>query len=528
MRAAKYARVSTNKQAEKYGIPSQLEALNNRCLENDYKPVFDGEKDAFIDDGYSGVELDRPALNRLRKAAKEDRIDIVLCYDPDRLSRKLFHLMVLVEEFEKQGIKLEFITQEMGSSPEEKMFFNMRGLVSEYEREKIRERTMRGSREKARQGKVVSAGTVSYGLCYDKEKATLEEDPDKASVIRMIFHIFANESMSLQRLAERLNSLRIPTPRNGDRWRASTLGVILRNEVYIGRMHQFRKYRVEPRSRRRPITKTKKTAHAKRPRGEWITVKVPALVSEELFEAVQRKLKSNAELASRNTKREYLLSGLLYCSQCGGRMGGHTMHGIPYYRCYRKGNPERMPIDAGGRLKSCSCPEVKAEVVEPVVWDTISQLIKEPDLLTQELDKRIEDKSQTKQFLERELRLCLSRLKAIPEEQMRLVEGYRKGLYTDFMMREDMETIQKEQAELEKRKDELERQLAQRSITEHQEAQLRSFISKIVAGLDHLDFKGKQELLRTLIEKVLYNGQNIEIQTIVPPRGQLQPIYREG
>jgi site-specific DNA recombinase len=528
MRVAIYARVSTNKQAEKYGIASQLEALKKRCLEKGWELVFDGDKDAFIDDGYTGSELDRPALNRLRKAVKEGRVDIVLCYDPDRLSRKLFHQMILAEEFEKQGIKLEFITQDMGDSPEDRMFFNMRGLVAEYEREKIRERTMRGSREKARQGKVVSAGTVSYGLFYDKEKATLEEDPDKAPVIRMIFYIFANESISLQRLAERLNSLHIPPPRNGDRWRASTLGVMLRNEVYIGRMHQFRKYRVEPRLRRQPVTKTKKTAHAERPRGEWITVKVPSLVSEELFEAVQRKLKRNAELASRNTKREYLLSGLLYCSQCGGRMGGHTMHGIPYYRCYRKGNPERMLIDVGGRLKSCSCPEVKAEVVEPVVWDTISQLIKEPDLLTQELDKRIKDKSQTKQYLEKEFQLCLARLKAIPEEQNRLVEGYRKGLYADFMMREDMEAIQREQADIEKRKDELERQLTQRSITENQEAQLRSFISRIGTGLDHLDFRGKQELLRTLIEKVLFDGHNIEIQTIVPPRGQLHPVHRGG
>ena len=209
-------------------------------------------------------------------------------------------------------------------------------------------------------------------------------------------------------------------------------------------------------------------------------------------------------------------------------MGGHTIHGVPYYRCYRKGNPERIPIDVDGRLQPCSCPEVKTEAVEPVVWDTISQLIKEPDLLARELNNRIEDKSKTKQFLEKELQLCLARLKAIPEEQMRLVEGYRKGLYTDFVMREDMEAIQKEQTELEKRKDELERQLAQRNMTEHQEAQLKSFVSKIGAGLDHLDFKGKQELIRSLINKVLYNGQNIEIQTIIPPRGQLQPIHRRG
>lgn len=158
MRAAVYARVSTDKQAEKYGIPSQTEALRERCLERDWTLVLDGDRDAFVDDGYSGAELDRPALNRLRQAAREGRVDVVLVYDPDRLSRKLYHQMILAEEFEKQGIKLEFITQDMGTSPEDKMFFNMRGLVSEYEREKIRERTMRGSREKAKQGRWSAPG----------------------------------------------------------------------------------------------------------------------------------------------------------------------------------------------------------------------------------------------------------------------------------------------------------------------------------------------------------------------------------
>jgi len=171
MRVALYARVSTDRQAEKFGISSQIEALRKRCLEKSWTPLFDGDSDAFIDDGYSGAELDRPDLNRLRQAAREGRVDVVLAYDPDRLCRKLFHQMILADEFEQQGIKLEFITQDMGTSPEDRMFFNMRGLVAEYEREKIRERTMRGSREKARQGKLVSAGAIPYGFSYNKENA---------------------------------------------------------------------------------------------------------------------------------------------------------------------------------------------------------------------------------------------------------------------------------------------------------------------------------------------------------------------
>ena len=520
--------MSTDKQAEKYGISSQFEALKKRCLEKGWTPVLDGDEDAFIDDGYSGAELDRPALNRLRQAVRAGRVDVVLSYDPDRLSRKLYHQMILAVEFEKQGIKLEFVTQNMGNSPEDRMFFNMRGLVSEYEREKIRERTMRGSREKARQGKVVSAGATPFGFCYNKEKATLEEDSEKAQTIRLIFYTFANESLSLQSLAERLNQLHIPTPRGGDRWRASTLGVMLRNEAYIGKLHQFRKYHVEPRMRRQPSTRIKKTSLVLRPEEEWITVNVPSLVPVELFEAAQRKLNTNAERSRRNTKREYLLSGLLYCSQCGGRMGGHAIHDVPYYRCYRKDNPDKVPFNTDGKLQPCLCPEVKAEAIEPVVWDTICQLIKDPGFLIRELQKRNTDNSQTKEILERELQLCSTRLKAIPDEQRRLVEGYRKGLYPDFMMREDMELIQKEQGELEKRKAELERQLAQRQLTQSQEACIRSLTEKIGAGLYNLDFAGKQELLRLLIEKVLYDGQGVEIQTIIPLGEQLHPIHRGG
>jgi len=108
------------------------------------------------------------------------------------------------------------------------------------------------------------------------------------------------------------------------------------------------------------------------------------------------------------------------------------------------------------------------------------------------------------------------------------VGGYRKGLYADFMMREDMELIQKEQRELEKRKTELEGQLAQRQLTQSQEARIRSLTEKIGIGLDNLDFAGKQELLRLLLEKVLYNGQGVEIQTIIPLSEQLHPIHRGG
>ena len=160
MRAALYARVSTDKQAEKYGIPSQVEALRNRCLERGWSALPDADKEAFVDDGYSGSELARPALNRLREVVQKGQVDVVLAYDPDRLSRNLADLLLLESDFTKHGVKLEFITQEMDTSPEGKMFFAIRGAVGQYERVKIRERSMRGLKEKARHRARCSAAVV--------------------------------------------------------------------------------------------------------------------------------------------------------------------------------------------------------------------------------------------------------------------------------------------------------------------------------------------------------------------------------
>jgi len=451
-----------------------------------------------------------------------------MAYDPDRLSRDLLDLLLLESEFTRRGVRLEFITQEVDTSPEGRMFFSMRGVVAQFEREKIRERSMRGLREKARQGKTLGGSCAPMGYRYDSERGTLEEVPEKAQIVRFIFFTFANEDLSLLGLANRLNRLHMPTPGGGDRWRASTLSTMLRNETYAGRLHQFRRYRIEPRSRASAITRTNKTSTAIRPREEWVTVPVPALIPPELFESVQRKLAKNAELARRNTKREYLLSGVLRCGRCNGRMGGHTVHGIPYYRCYRNGRPDNIPLSPDGQPIPCDCPEVQARIIEPPVWEAICRLVKEPDWVIQELHGLTAERSETREALERELWYCSNKLKVLPREQDRLVEGYGKGLYSDDLMRAQMEKIAREQGELERRKGELERELHEQLLTDIQEDRIKDLLDRIGVGLDNLDFGGRQELIRLLVERVSFNGSSVEIHTIIRPDVQLRPTHRGG
>jgi site-specific DNA recombinase len=520
--------VSTDRQAERYGIPSQVEALKKRCQEKGWEIVPDGERGAFIDDGYSGSELDRPALNRLRELARKGLADVVLAYDPDRLSRRLSHQMLLADEFEREGVKLEFVTQEVGDSPEHRMFFNMRGVFAEYEREKIRERTVRGAREKARQGKLVNPRAAPFGYAYDGVRQTLIEDSEKAQVVRFIFHTFAREGLSLGALAATLNRLGVKSP-GGGRWRASTLGRMLRHEAYSGRLHQFRYCSVEP-QKRKTSPAGAKSSRVLRPRGEWLTLLLEPLVSPELFQAVQRRLEKNLEMARRNTRHEYLLSGLLFCGQCGGRMGGHHCRDRAYYRCYRKKADNLVPA-LGGGFAPCLCPEVRAEAVEPVIWESVAGLIRNPEFLVSELRKRSEDSSQTRQMLEKELKLCGERLGEFPGEQLRLVEGYRKGLYPDFLLREEMDRLKQEETTLEKRREELERRLSILTLSQAQEEEARALAARIGKNLDALGFNQRQEVLRLLVEKVYYRGTELEISTIIPLSGdmcQLHPLPRGG
>ncbi len=152
--------------------------------------------------------------------------------------------------------------------------------------------------------------------------------------------------------------------------------------------------------------------------------------------------------------------------------------------------------------------------------------MKDPDVLIQEIRNRNSESSENRENVIKELELCQSRPKVIPLEQSRLVEGYRKGMYPDFMMKEEMGRVEKEKIVVEARIFELQRYLEKRLLTDKQENQVRNLVKRVSTGLDSLDFAGRQELLRLLVEKVFYDGQKLEIQTIIPLNEQLHPLSR--
>ncbi len=161
-----YARVSSDKQKEDKTIESQTALIGDYAQENDYSIPTDY---VLEDNGYSGDMLARPGLERLRDLAAEKHIDAVIIYCPDRLSRRYAYQVLLIEEFHKNGVEVLFIKSVKGETPEERLLLQFQGIIAEYERAQIMERSRRGKRHKAKQGCVNVLSNAPYGYNYIKK-----------------------------------------------------------------------------------------------------------------------------------------------------------------------------------------------------------------------------------------------------------------------------------------------------------------------------------------------------------------------
>jgi site-specific DNA recombinase len=139
-----YSRVSTDDQVQAYGLTSQRHELRELAGRKGYPVAAE-----LSDEGISGATLDRPALTQLRDGVRDGRYRVILVHAPDRLARTLVHQLVLLEEFKRAGARVEFLTTPAEDTAEGRLLLNVSGVIAEFEREKIRERTLRGKREKS-------------------------------------------------------------------------------------------------------------------------------------------------------------------------------------------------------------------------------------------------------------------------------------------------------------------------------------------------------------------------------------------
>jgi site-specific DNA recombinase len=207
-RAALYARVSTARQEQEQTVASQLEALENAATAMGLT-VPAGRR--YIDDGISGARLDRPGLDALRDAAADGLIDVVLVHAPDRLARNYVHQVVLVEELTNRGVHVHFVECPATERAEDRLLVQMQGIIAEYERAKIMERTRRGRIHKLRAGQMLPYSSVArYGYAIERSadglRRTVVIDEVEAQHVRAMYRWVREEDLSSRAVARRLNA----------------------------------------------------------------------------------------------------------------------------------------------------------------------------------------------------------------------------------------------------------------------------------------------------------------------------------
>jgi site-specific DNA recombinase len=190
--AAIYTRVSSDRQKEDHTIASQTAALIEYAQTHGYAVPPEW---TFQDEGYSGATLVRPGLEALRDLSAEGQIAAVLVYSPDRLSRKYAYQVLLTEELSRCGVEVIFLKSPAGATPEDQLVVQFQGMIAEYERAQIAERSRRGKRHKAQQGVVNVLSGAPYGYRYvkksDHSAAYYEVIEHEAQVVRMVFETYS-------------------------------------------------------------------------------------------------------------------------------------------------------------------------------------------------------------------------------------------------------------------------------------------------------------------------------------------------
>ena len=504
MRTALYARVSTEEQAEKYGLPSQLTELRDLAARKGYTVPDGGE---FVDEGHSGATLDRPALNRLRDTVRAGAFQVVLVHDPDRLSRRLAHQLLLIEEFEAAGVRLEFLTVPKEDTPEGRLLLSVKGVIAEYEREKIKERTLRGKREKARRG-LIPAGPVPYGYRPDPSTpGKLIAHEEEAAVVRMMYRRLTEDRWSIRAIVTELREQGIRPPRSRV-WAKSSVRRILTSEMYAGRAHFNRRDRA--------------ASGRFRAEADWIAIAVPAIVTPEVFRAAQRVLGQNrAASAGHPPVHRYLLRGLLVCGECGRKYYGTPSHGRPTYRCSGR---DRL---AEAR---CHVPTLSADSIEAFVWGTVVEILKRPDLLAEKLEAHRAALEVREIEVLSEVGYLRHELVAVARKEERLLDAFldEDGFSRD-LLRERLDALQAQKAALGERLARAERRAAEHEDQEAHHDAVRRYCQWALRGLDRLSAEGRHQLLKALVDQIVVKPGNVlEIHGVLPGRALSAPSRLES
>jgi site-specific DNA recombinase len=517
--AALYARVSSEKQKEEQTIGSQTEALKEYAQANGYMVVPEW---IFQDEGYSGAILKRPDLERLRDLAAEGQIETILVYSPDRLSRRYAYQVLLMEEFARHGVETVFIKSPQASTPEEQLLVQFQGMIAEYERAQIAERTRRGKKHRAKTGSVNVLSGAPYGYRYMKKSETSAAYYDiveeEAAIVREVYRWYTEEALSIGQIYRRLNVLGVETRRGKSTWDRSTVWAMLRNPAYqgtacFGKTEHAERKKITRLLRKRGGFSPRCSCSRERPREEWIEIRVPPIIKESTFSLAQERLERNKQFSSRHTKEPTLLQGLLVCSECGYalyRTSTRTSkRKLYYYRCLGS-DDYRYP---NGR--KCTNRPIRQDYLDDVVWKQVMQLFENPDLIRNEINRRVQEARNSNPAKARKETL-VNEMARIKNGIDRLLDAYQEGLVQLPELRGRVQGLRKRDSALTSELQSIESRMVDEEMNLQLVGRIDDFLSRVRQSAESLNVLDRQKILRLVVKEVLISGDTVTIKHSIP------------
>lgn len=539
-----YARVSSDQQTEAHTIASQLAALRARVAADGFALPMELQ---LMDEGYSGATLVRPGLERLRDMIAAGGVERLYVHSPDRLARKYAYQVLLMDECQRAGVEVIFLNRELGRSPEDELLLQVQGMVAEYERAQILERSRRGKRHAAHAGVVSVLCGAPYGYHYMSKHAgggvaRFDLVEHEARVVRQVFTWVGQERVSIGEVCRRLQQAGEPRRDGKTTWDRSVVWGMLKNPAYQGTAG-FGKTRVGALTVRLRAQRGKGLQPRRPysiedvPREEWIFVPVPAIIDSELYDAVQEQLTENRRRARQGQRgARYLLQGLLVCKVCG-----YAYYGKAISPSSRKGHPRAyayyrcLGTDAyrfGGQ-RICPNTQVRTDLVEVAVWDEVCRLLEHPQRLEQEYQRRGQAPRRGAQWDTAEsLRAQSNRLR---QGIARLIDSYAEGLIAKDEFEPRVTRMKQRVTSLEDRMQQLADEAAQQRDLQLIISQLADFVAKVRGGLATADWRTRREIMRALVGRVEIDQQQVTVVFRVPPTsspagpdGSVLPDCRRG
>jgi site-specific DNA recombinase len=521
-KAVAYCRVSTDTQeVEGTSLQTQLTGCLKYCQEKGYEVTH-----RFIE-SYSGLSLERPKLDELRNLVRDDQIDVLVVFCLDRLSRDPTHGVIITQELEKHNVKLEAVIEDVDNSELGKLIVYVKGFAAKLEAEKIRERSIRGKRARAMAGRLPSGtGHKLYGYDYLKGKGIGEGiryvNQTESKLVQEMFKWFVEEGMTINGITRRLRALEVPTPSGSKFWIRQTVYRMLTNPCYSGKTYAFTKTYTEPKRRLKSNATTRKTGVVWKPKDQWILIPnaTPAIISEKLFEYAQELLKRNKELSSRNAKRQYLLSGYIFCQRCGVRYQGYIQkwrddekrYEQRYYRC-AKSQSIVSPV-------KCTNCRLHAPSIEKMIWAKIEELLSQPDTILGAIRDKEKEASNVKS-LEREKELIQNRFQHLDKAKERIYRAYYLTGEED-VFKAGIAEVTTQFNTLQQNKVDIERKLETSQNYELEIEGIKKACQLVKNKLQSITYKDKRLAMEALQIRILVDGSDVRITGTIPL--QLQSI----